>query len=353
MNRMICPGLLGLTSLRRPSGVPRTRRGTSGAGDQPDVGATMRSCLQALRHVAVDDAQAMPSAMAVLPTPGSPMSTGCSGARPGPGCSARISSSRPMTGSSLPCWALRVRSTPHFEGLETGLGVGSLTLETPLLGADSRRPPRLAAVDTGDGREMSLTEPGGPAGIGPPARAGVRWRRTSHRVCRPGRPWSGRPCRARPRRPRLRPRRRTTVGRREFARGHLGRIGRRLAAAGGLEDRPRRRRLVAQGARRAGAAVRPGVRACRGVLLGPGQCFLGGRRESVHAYPPPDDSGGSAQLGRDSVRPGATPAMKSQRGETPPERCRCGRPSAPRVTPDISRFRRPCRKTGSESQAVA
>ena len=46
---------------------------------------------------------AMPSTMAVLPTPGSPMSTGLFLVRRESTCiTRRISSSRPMTGSILP-----------------------------------------------------------------------------------------------------------------------------------------------------------------------------------------------------------------------------------------------------------
>ena len=58
---------------------------------------------------------ARPSTMAVLPTPGSPISTGLFLVRR---CSTwmarRISSSRPMTGSSLPRRARSVRSTQYF-----------------------------------------------------------------------------------------------------------------------------------------------------------------------------------------------------------------------------------------------
>jgi hypothetical protein len=58
---------------------------------------------------------ARPSTMAVLPTPGSPISTGLFLVRR---CSTwmvrRISSSRPMTGSSLPCSARSVRSMVYF-----------------------------------------------------------------------------------------------------------------------------------------------------------------------------------------------------------------------------------------------
>ncbi len=56
---------------------------------------------------------ASPSTMAVLPTPGSPMSTGLFFVRrDSTWMTRRISSSRPMTGSSLPLRASSVRSRP-------------------------------------------------------------------------------------------------------------------------------------------------------------------------------------------------------------------------------------------------
>ena len=59
--------------------------------------------------------RANPSTMAVLPTPGSPMSTGLFLVRRARTWMVRrISSSRPMTGSSLPLRASAVRSRPYF-----------------------------------------------------------------------------------------------------------------------------------------------------------------------------------------------------------------------------------------------
>ena len=59
--------------------------------------------------------RARPSTMAVLPTPGSPMSTGLFLVRrDSTWMTRRISSSRPMTGSSLPWRAASVRSRPYF-----------------------------------------------------------------------------------------------------------------------------------------------------------------------------------------------------------------------------------------------
>ena len=58
---------------------------------------------------------AMPSTIAVLPTPGSPISTGLFLVRRDSTCiERRISSSRPMTGSSLPLRASSVRSRVYF-----------------------------------------------------------------------------------------------------------------------------------------------------------------------------------------------------------------------------------------------
>ena len=58
---------------------------------------------------------ARPSAMAVLPTPGSPIRTGLFFVRRDrTWMTRRISSSRPMTGSSLPSSASCVRSRPNF-----------------------------------------------------------------------------------------------------------------------------------------------------------------------------------------------------------------------------------------------
>ena len=59
--------------------------------------------------------RARPSTMAVLPTPGSPMSTGLFLVRrDSTWMTRRISSSRPITGSSLPWRATSVRSRPYF-----------------------------------------------------------------------------------------------------------------------------------------------------------------------------------------------------------------------------------------------
>ena len=76
---------------------------------------------------------ARPSAMAVLPTPGSPISTGLFLVRR---CSTwmvrRISSSRPITGSSLPSSARLVRSTVYLSSAwRDSSTLGSLTAWPP------------------------------------------------------------------------------------------------------------------------------------------------------------------------------------------------------------------------------
>ena len=100
------------TAFRRSSNSPRylapatiaprssatTLRSRSDSGTSP---STMRS--------------ASPSTMAVLPTPGSPMRTGLFLVRRDrTWMTRRISSSRPITGSSLPERASAVRSRPYF-----------------------------------------------------------------------------------------------------------------------------------------------------------------------------------------------------------------------------------------------
>ena len=115
MNRMIWPSASWIslrTALRRSSNSPRyfepaisapmssatTRRSLSCSGTSPE---TMR--------------WARPSAIAVLPTPGSPIRTGLFFVRrASTWMTRRISSSRPMTGSSLPSCAACVRSRPNF-----------------------------------------------------------------------------------------------------------------------------------------------------------------------------------------------------------------------------------------------
>ena len=81
-----------------PMSSDQTRRSFSPSGTSP---ATIRC--------------ASPSTIAVLPTPGSPISTGLFFVRRERiWITRRISSSRPITGSSLPASAASVRSRPNF-----------------------------------------------------------------------------------------------------------------------------------------------------------------------------------------------------------------------------------------------
>ena len=78
---------------------------------------------------------ARPSTMAVLPTPGSPMSTGLFLVRRERTCMIRsISFSRPMTGSSLPSRASWVRLRPNWS--RTGEPVGASEAAPPNAGPD-------------------------------------------------------------------------------------------------------------------------------------------------------------------------------------------------------------------------
>ena len=83
-------------AIRAPMSSAITRRSRSDSGMSPD---TIR--------------WARPSTIAVLPTPGSPISTGLFLVRrESTWMTRRTSSSRPMTGSSLPLSAASVRSRP-------------------------------------------------------------------------------------------------------------------------------------------------------------------------------------------------------------------------------------------------
>src|SRR4051812_13283673 len=129
MKTTICPAESAIslrTALSRSSNSPRyfapatiaemsraiSRRSRRDSGTSP---STMR--------------WARPSAIAVLPTPGSPMSTGLFFVRrERTWMTRRISSSRPMTGSSLPSPAAAVRSRPNFSSAWTlSSGLWSVT----------------------------------------------------------------------------------------------------------------------------------------------------------------------------------------------------------------------------------
>ena len=138
MNVMTCPPaslISSSTALSRSSNSPRyfapatiaarsrlsTRRPLSESGTSP---ATTR--------------WASPSTTAVLPTPGSPMRTGLFFVRRDSTCTTRrISASRPITGSSLPSSACRVRSTEYFSRDSYDASAASLV---------TRRLPRTAVI---------------------------------------------------------------------------------------------------------------------------------------------------------------------------------------------------------------
>ncbi len=100
------------TALRRSSNSPRYFEPASSepmSSDQTRLSfspsGTSRATIRCAR----------PSAIAVFPTPGSPISTGLFFVRRERiWITRRISSSRPMTGSSLPSSAASVRSRPNF-----------------------------------------------------------------------------------------------------------------------------------------------------------------------------------------------------------------------------------------------
>mmetsp|Transcript_33861 Transcript_33861/g.107501 ORF Transcript_33861/g.107501 Transcript_33861/m.107501 type:complete len:420 (-) Transcript_33861:46-1305(-) len=100
------------TALRRSSNSPRNFAPAMSAPMSRDI--RRRPC----REVGTSPATmrcASPSTTAVLPTPGSPMSTGLFLERRDKICTARrISSSRPITGSSFPSRACWVRSTAYL-----------------------------------------------------------------------------------------------------------------------------------------------------------------------------------------------------------------------------------------------
>ena len=106
MKRMIspCDSCTSLsTALSRSSNSPRY---LAPAISAPMSSATMRLSLSPSGTSPRTMRWASPSTIAVLPTPGSPISTGLFLVRrERTWMTRRISSSRPMTGSSLPCWA--------------------------------------------------------------------------------------------------------------------------------------------------------------------------------------------------------------------------------------------------------
>ena len=115
MNRMMPPAAASIsfsTALRRSSNSPRYLLPAISA---PRSSARIFLSLSDSGTSPVAMRSAMPSTMAVLPTPGSPIRTGLFLVRRESTCiERRISSSRPMTGSSLPVRASSVRSRVYF-----------------------------------------------------------------------------------------------------------------------------------------------------------------------------------------------------------------------------------------------
>mmetsp|Transcript_93708 Transcript_93708/g.176170 ORF Transcript_93708/g.176170 Transcript_93708/m.176170 type:complete len:273 (-) Transcript_93708:617-1435(-) len=119
MNRMVSFEAVtsSMTSLMRCSNSPRYLVSATSSPSSSDsnlmslsLGGTFSSTMSL----------ASPSAMAVLPTPGSPIKTGLFLRRRTRICIARlISSSRPTSGSNSPSRAFCVRSTEHFASVES------------------------------------------------------------------------------------------------------------------------------------------------------------------------------------------------------------------------------------------
>ncbi len=111
MNRTIRPSEASIslsTAFSRSSNSPRYFEPAISA---PRSRATTERSLSVSGTSPSAMRRARPSAIAVLPTPGSPISTGLFFVRRHSTCIVRrISSSRPITGSSLPCRASSVRS---------------------------------------------------------------------------------------------------------------------------------------------------------------------------------------------------------------------------------------------------
>ena len=107
------------TALTRSSKSPRYFVPASSAG-RSSATSRFPAMLSGASELAIYEA--MPSATAVLPTPGSPMSTGLFLLRRDSICTLRrISSSRPMTGSKPPAAAICVRSRLYRSRMRVSL----------------------------------------------------------------------------------------------------------------------------------------------------------------------------------------------------------------------------------------
>ena len=175
MNRMIFPSDFStsfITAFSRSSNSPRYLA--------PAISAPMSSATSRLFFRVSGTSPEMmrcasPSTMAVFPTPGSPISTGLFLVRRDrTWITRRISSSRPITGSSFPCRASSVRSRLYLASAwYFSSGFWSVTRSSPrnLLSAARESPRRYAAI----GQKIRPPAPLFPRSW--PA-ADVRWRRT-------------------------------------------------------------------------------------------------------------------------------------------------------------------------------
>ena len=133
MNRITRPSCFERsfsTPFRRSSNSPRN---LAPAISEPMSSERMRLSLSPSGTSPLTMRCASPSTIAVLPTPGSPISTGLFLVRR---CSTwmvrRISSSRPITGSSLPCSARSVRSIVYFSSAcRCSSALASVTFSPP------------------------------------------------------------------------------------------------------------------------------------------------------------------------------------------------------------------------------
>ncbi len=147
MKRMVWPSSLAMslsTALRRSSNSPRYLAPAS----RPAMSSTSTRLFFRLSGTSPLTMRcARPSTMAVLPTPGSPISTGLFLVRR---CriwiARRISSSRPMTGSSLPMRACSVRSMVYFLSASRWLSASALPTVWP---------PRTASMAASSARRAS------------------------------------------------------------------------------------------------------------------------------------------------------------------------------------------------------
>ena len=134
MNKIIEPSAAATsrsTALSRSSNSPRNFAPASSAPTSRDK---MRASFMLSGQSPLIMRRAKPSAIAVLPTPGSPISTGLFFDRRLSTCmQRRISSSRPITGSIFPDCARSVRSMAYFFSASMPLSaLGSLAPVEPL-----------------------------------------------------------------------------------------------------------------------------------------------------------------------------------------------------------------------------